>query len=101
MIISVLWFIIWLALLIPSIAVAVRQLHDTSRRGWWILLALVPYLLVNGADTMGSEELALVGAPAVLVALVAWIVFCVLDGTPGPNRFGEDPKGCGTGEIFA
>lgn len=32
-----------LPLLIPSIAVTVRRLHDTNRSGWWYLLSLIPY----------------------------------------------------------
>lgn len=31
-----------LATLIPSLALAVRRLHDTNRSGWWVLLGLVP-----------------------------------------------------------
>lgn len=58
-----------LALLIPSLAVAFRRLHDTGRTAWWLLIGLIP----------------------VLGALVL-LVFYVLDGTPGPNRFGPDPK---------
>lgn len=30
-----------LVLLLPSIAVGVRRLHDINRRGWWILVPLV------------------------------------------------------------
>ena len=30
-----------LALLLPSVAVAVRRMHDTNRRGWWILVPIV------------------------------------------------------------
>src|SRR5687767_9140049 len=33
-----------LAVLIPSIAVGVRRLHDTNRSGWWILIGLIPCL---------------------------------------------------------
>lgn len=43
---SALWVIVLLvvvvALLLPSIAVSVRRLHDTSRSGWWYWIALVP-----------------------------------------------------------
>ena len=56
-------------LLVPSIAVSIRRLHDTDRSGWWLLLGLVP----------------IVGAVIVLV-------FMMLDGTRGANRFGADPK---------
>jgi len=33
-----------LATLLPSLAVTVRRLHDTSRSGWWILLNFVPLI---------------------------------------------------------
>lgn len=58
-----------LAVLIPSIAVAVRRLHDTGRSGWWVLLGLVPILNI------------------------VLIVFLALDGQRGPNEYGPDPKG--------
>jgi uncharacterized membrane protein YhaH (DUF805 family) len=61
--------VIGLALLIPSIAVGVRRLHDTNRSGWWLLIAFVPVL----------GELVL-------------LVFLVLPGPVGPNTYGEDPK---------
>lgn len=31
-----------LALFLPSIAVAIRRLHDIGRTGWWMLLIFVP-----------------------------------------------------------
>ena len=31
-----------LGLFIPSIAIATRRLHDTSRSGWWQLIMIVP-----------------------------------------------------------
>ena len=33
-----------LALFIPSLAAAVRRLHDTDRSGWWFLIALIPLI---------------------------------------------------------
>ena len=59
----------WLVVLVPSVAVTVRRLHDTDRSGWWALLALLPVL-----------------------GTIVLFVFCVLDGTLGANRFGENPK---------
>lgn len=56
-----------LATLLPSIAVAVRRLHDTDRSGWWLLLALIP--IIGG-----------------LVVLY----FLILEGKE-PNRFGSAP----------
>ncbi len=58
---------------IPSISVQVRRFHDQDKSGWMILLGFIPYI----------------GGLIVLV-------FMCLDGTPGPNRYGEDPKGVDT-----
>lgn len=58
-----------LGTLVPSIAVSVRRLHDTDRSGWWLLLVFVP-----------------------LIGQLVVLVFTILDGTHGANRFGPDPK---------
>jgi uncharacterized membrane protein YhaH (DUF805 family) len=58
-----------LAVILPSIGVSIRRLHDTDRRGWWLLLFLIP-----------------------VVGAIVLIVFYVQDGTVGENRFGPDPK---------
>lgn len=36
--------ILTLATLIPSIAIAVRRMHDTGRSGWWNLIFFVPFV---------------------------------------------------------
>nr|WP_244598285.1 DUF805 domain-containing protein [Pseudohoeflea suaedae] len=33
-----------LAILIPSLAVGARRLHDVGRTGWWLLLGLIPII---------------------------------------------------------
>ena len=58
-----------LAVLIPSIAVCVRRLHDTNRTGWLVLLGLIP-----------------------IVGVIILIVFGIQEGTPGDNQYGPDPK---------
>lgn len=57
-----------LALILPSLAVAVRRLHDTNRSGWFILLGLIP-----------------------LVGLIILIVFYATASDPNENRFGPAP----------
>ena len=64
-----------LATFLPSLAVAIRRLHDIDRTGWWIFLVLIP----------------LIGA----IVLIVW--YCT-KGTPGPNQFGPDPLS-GFGQI--
>ena len=58
-----------LAVLIPSISVTVRRLHDTGRTGWWVLIVLVP-----------------------IVGFIVLLVFMVLDTQPGNNEYGPSPK---------
>lgn len=40
----VFYAIVALALFIPSLAAAVRRLHDTGRSGWWFLIAIIPLI---------------------------------------------------------
>ncbi|WP_066813006.1 DUF805 domain-containing protein [Sphingomonas asaccharolytica] len=60
---AVIIWIFYLAILVPSIAVGVRRMHDQDKSGWFILIP------------------------------IANLVFYCLPGTPGPNRFGPDPLG--------
>ena len=61
-----------LVFFIPSLAVAIRRLHDTGRSGWWILLGLIP----------------------VLGGLVLLVFYCI-DSQEGANAWGLNPKGIG------
>ena len=49
-----------LAVLLPSLGVAIRRLHDTNRSGWWILIGLVPIIgwivLIVFYASRGSES---------------------------------------------
>ena len=67
-----------LGIIVPSIAVQVRRFHDQDKSGWFVLLALIPFL----------------GGLIVLV-------FMCLEGTKGPNRFGPDPKDSTGSEVFS
>jgi len=69
--VGVLGTIVSLALLLPSLAVAIRRLHDTSRTGWWILIGLIP-----------------------IVGWIILIVFYVQDSHPD-NKYGPSPKALG------
>ena len=62
-----------LGLLIPSIAVSIRRLHDTGRSGWWFLLGVIP--VVN------------------LIGIFVLLFFYVQDSQPGENEYGPNPKG--------
>lgn len=57
-----------LAILVPSLAVGARRLHDTDRSGWWLLIGLIP-----------------------LIGAIVLLVFFVSEGTQGSNQYGENP----------
>lgn len=61
-VLSLIWM---LALLIPSISVQFRRLHDTGRTAWWLLISGVP-----------------------LIGPLTLLVFYLLRSQPGDNRFG-------------
>ncbi len=71
-----------LAVFIPSVAVLVRRLHDIDKSGW---LALA--IMVTG----------LIPAIGILATIAQTVVGC-LPGTPGSNRYGEQPGVTITGE---
>lgn len=58
-----------LGVLIPSIAVAVRRLHDTGKSGWMLLIALIP-----------------------IIGFIWLLVLLVKDSDPGDNAYGTNPK---------
>ncbi len=98
----------WLVTLIPSIAVAVRRLHDTDRSGWWLMLYIGPYVLslvlnfAGIANGSASLQLASVAVSAVgFVGALVLLVFMCLDGTRGLNRYGPDPKQLSDGETLS
>lgn len=59
-----------LAVLVPTLAVGSRRLHDTGRSAWWLLLGLIP-----------------------VIGWIILIVFFATDSTPGDNKYGPNPKG--------
>lgn len=68
LIVFLIMLIFFFAIIIPSLAVGVRRLHDTNRSGWWLLLSLIP---------LGG---------------VVVTIFMMLDGDEGFNDYGADPK---------
>ncbi|MCS0788877.1 DUF805 domain-containing protein [Cytobacillus firmus] len=58
-----------LIMLIPSLSVTVRRLHDTGKSGWWILISLIP--LIGG---------------------IIILIFTLIDSERGSNKYGPSPK---------
>jgi len=58
-----------LAVFLPSLAVAVRRLHDVGRSGWWYLIVFVP-----------------------LIGLLVLLYWFVQPGSDGANEYGPPPQ---------
>ena len=56
-------------MLVPSVAVSMRRLHDTDRSGWWMLLNFLP-----------------------LLGILVLIFFFSQAGTEGVNKYGPDSE---------
>ena len=65
-----------LAILVPSIAVTARRLHDIGKSGWFQLIAFIP-----------------------IIGFIWLIVLNATEGTKGDNQYGADPKGSEFNEI--
>ncbi|MED1204026.1 DUF805 domain-containing protein [Heyndrickxia acidicola] len=66
---SLLPFLYGLAVLIPSLAVSARRLHDTGKSGWVQLINLIP-----------------------VIGTIIFIVFMCQDSQDRPNKYGPVPK---------
>ncbi|MBT2701004.1 DUF805 domain-containing protein [Bacillus sp. ISL-40] len=58
-----------LAVLLPSLAVTIRRLHDVGKSGAWILISLIP-----------------------LVGAIVLLIFTCSDSQADDNQFGPNPK---------
>jgi uncharacterized membrane protein YhaH (DUF805 family) len=74
---GLLYMVIGLGLILPGLALYVRRLHDTDHSGWWILLGFIP--LIGG------------------LILLVWTI---MKGTSGPNKYGPDPLAPSVASVF-
>ncbi|MEA1921891.1 MAG: DUF805 domain-containing protein [Pseudomonadota bacterium] len=58
-----------LAILVPSIAVSIRRLHDTGRSGWWLLIGIIPF-----------------------IGAIVLFIFMIQEGKDDENVYGSNPK---------
>ncbi|OGE83793.1 MAG: hypothetical protein A2846_00095 [Candidatus Doudnabacteria bacterium RIFCSPHIGHO2_01_FULL_49_9] len=65
---KILYQLYTLAVIIPSLAVAARRLHDTDRSGWWLFIGAIPF-----------------------IGVLILIVFMAQESQPGMNQYGQGP----------
>ena len=66
---NVLQLLYSLAVLLPSLGVSIRRLHDTGRSGWWLFISLIP-----------------------LIGAIILFIYMVSDSQAGTNQYGPSPK---------
>lgn len=49
----------YLVVLVPSIAVAVRRMHDVDKSGWFVLITLYNFILAITEEIKGENEYGL------------------------------------------
>jgi uncharacterized membrane protein YhaH (DUF805 family) len=77
-VLSMIGYLLLAVLIWPALAIQIKRWHDRDKSGWWVLIVLIP-----------------------LIGPIWMLIECgILDGTPGPNRFGPSPKGA-TGSATA
>jgi uncharacterized membrane protein YhaH (DUF805 family) len=91
--------VVALVIMVSSILIAIRRLHDRDKSGHWLWLFFVlPGVLSGSANQVmasATSEALIAGLVLALVSLGisiwAFIELGCLRGTQGANRFGPDP----------
>ena len=86
----VLMILYTLAVLLPTLAVAVRRLHDTGRSGWWLLIMLA--VAVRRLHDPGRSGWWLLTSFVAIIGGIVLLVFLVQDSQPAENQYGPNPK---------
>ncbi|MDO8674147.1 MAG: DUF805 domain-containing protein [Dehalococcoidia bacterium] len=53
---NIIYIIFELAIIVPSISVGVRRMHDTNRPGWWIIIPIIDIVYAASAGTKGANN---------------------------------------------
>ena len=95
----VIYIVYGLVLILPTLAVTVRRLHDTNRSGWWILLFVIPlitmfFFVFLSLGSLFFDFEFLLGL-SFIILIIGWtvlLVFTLLDSNVGENWYGKNPK---------
>ena len=93
-----LYLVYSLAIVIPSLAVGVRRLHDIGKRGWNMFILLIVALLNSSITVLGKSSLKIGSGVLLILAIIAlaltvlFVVWLCKDSQPGENKWGPNPK---------
>ena len=78
-----------LAVLIPSIGLAIRRFHDTNRTGWWILIPYITLIPTIIFFVLEFETLGIISIGAFFIVFLVSIVFLCQKSDPEANQYGD------------
>lgn len=64
----IIFVLVFIAFIVPTIAISIRRVHDSGKSGFLILLGIIPLI-----------------GPLIL------LIFYFLNSDPGPNKYGNNP----------
>ncbi|MCR2833847.1 DUF805 domain-containing protein [Parerythrobacter lacustris] len=95
----------------------VRRLHDSGKPGWWLVLALAPFVYTTVMNVINIDQVIAMTESAMtqtdpekalgdqsrlyMYSIIGWagylvtIIFGVLESDDGPNAYGEQPAPMG------
>ena len=88
---SIISAVLGLWLLLPTVGISTRRLHDRNFSGWWQALPLAAALPAIAGAVLEANWLLMLAGSAAGLASLALLILYALKGTAGPNRFGPDP----------
>ena len=91
-----LWIVFIIAILVlvvSSVAVSIRRLHDRGKSGWWVLVFIFVPGLLNGVGSRLDDPVPMMILSLAGLAISIWalVELGFLRGTQGDNAYGPDP----------
>ena len=87
--------IVSLLLLLPSLAVSIRRLHDVNKSGWWLLYPWLGLILIPIASLFDDTSLmdsAIVISSALMTLGYLFVLYLVIKKSDsGENQYGKSP----------
>lgn len=86
-----LFVVVFVAVMVFSLAVAAKRLHDRDKSAWWLVLFYLGPALASGLGDTAGDAGVVFHLVSFGISIWALVELGFLRGSAGPNRFGADP----------
>lgn len=80
----------YIGILVSSVMVGIKRLHDRDKSGWWLLVFIGGPVLLSAFSLLVDDNW-LVSLASTAIAIWMIVELGCLRGTVGPNQYGPDP----------